>query len=230
MKLSNTICRAAVVMALSTCAVTAAMAKDSGFYAGASFGQAKYNTKDPAFVVFPYVVDKNREEKDWAYGLQFGYRFSPYIGVELSLNDYGDLEERTQGFTNTNLAAGGIADVEIGTRGVAIAAIATLPLNKFELFGKVGAIHAETKARGRIAQIFGTLPNTPLPPGYGIQKTENIAIQFGAGAGYAVGESLFLKLEYSYTPKVMDDGDVVFISSGFETDITEVSFGFQYRF
>lgn len=224
MKLSNSIRRAAFVVALSACAAGTAMAKDSGFYVGASFGQATYDTVDPAVGVFPFVVDRKREEDDWAYSLAFGYRIMPYVGIELALNDFGDLEEREQGFTTSSFAVGGIADLELGTRGPSLAVVGSLPLDKFELFAKVGAMRAETKGRVRIAQIFGNLPGSVLA-GAGIETIKHTAMMYGAGAGYTIGDSLFLKLEYTAVPKVTTEDD-----DGIDTDVAIVSFGFQYRF
>ncbi len=231
MKICNPVRRAAYVIALSACAATPAFAGESGFYLGVNVGQSTYDVNEADLAIFPIVTESNVEDSGRAYSLTFGYRFMPYLGVELSLNDFGDLEKTETGFTTLSPSVvGGIADVAIGTRGAALAVIGTLPLQKFELFAKVGAMRAETTGRGRLNSTFGTLPTTGvgglLPTGNSSASSKSTTALYGVGVGYTVGESLFLKLEWTAVPKVSEEDDDI----GLDADVSIISLGFHYRF
>jgi opacity protein-like surface antigen len=223
MNICNPLRRAGLVLALSACAATSAFAKDSGFYLGASAGQSMYDVDESAFYTFPTVRERTFNDKDWAYSLDFGYRINKFIGVELSLVDYGNLDYQEMGFITTNPSVGGLVGFQMGTRGVALSAIGTLPLDKFELFAKVGGLRAETKFRARIANSFGTLP---LPTGVGQETVKSTVVTYGAGVGYNINDSFFLKLEYTLAPKVSKDDDDI----GIDTDVSAIMLGFQVRF
>lgn len=223
MKICNPIRRTGLVLALSACAATAAFAKDSGFYLGASFGQAKYDVDENEFHAFPVVNSRSFEDTDWGYALSFGYRLNKYIGAEINLVDLGHLEYNETGFVTTNPAVGGIVGYEFGTQGLGLDIIGTLPLDKFELYAKVGGLRAETKGRARIANSFGTLP---VPTGVGNRTVKKTTMSYGAGIGYNINESFFLKLDYTMTPKILEESDPF----GIEMDVNFVSVGFQVRF
>jgi OOP family OmpA-OmpF porin len=229
MKTCNPLRRAAWLLALSACAATPTLAKESGFYLGANIGEGTYDTGDAQLGVFTVVSGSEVDDSDLGFALTAGYRFNPYLGVELSFNDFGELEAVETGFGSTlvtpvvPVTTGGYADVKIGTRGLALAATGTFPLQDFELFGKVGVIRAETSLNTRVASTFGTLP-TSLS-GVRNETFEATTMLYGLGAGYNVNEEFNIKLEWMLVPKVAEEEDF-----GADVDVDIISIGFQFRF
>jgi len=222
MNIHNLLCRAACTLALSACATTAALAKDSGFYFGLGVGQSSFDVeREPSgFLVVTNSIEL--DDDDVAIAMSLGYRANPYVGLELSYNDLGDIDlsetGRIQTFAPTQTGTG-VVDVSIGVRGVSLAIVGTLPLQKFELFGKLGAIRTEIRGEGRGYGIGGTF--STFVASASEDTTEALV---GVGAGYTAGDSLFLKLEWVRIPNLGDKMDFE------EADTDVISAGFQYRF
>lgn len=102
------------------------------WYVGAGIGQG---TVDFGGVPAGVTVD----DKDTTYTVRVGYQFHRNVGVELGyyhLGDYG-----------VSATAGGVT-ISAGAeaRSVGIALVGTLPLNRFDLYGRVGYARSELKA------------------------------------------------------------------------------------
>jgi opacity protein-like surface antigen len=222
---SKPLCRVACALALSACVASPALAKESGFYLGAAVGQSTYDIGVDQIYTFPIPTGTNTEESDTSYSLATGYRFNRYLGVDLSLNDFGNYTESGTGFTSVSPSIGGYEDSQLGTRGVALAVVGTLPLGKFELYGKLGAIYAETETSIRIAPTFGTWPVGTT--GLGSISSKSTQVLYGVGAGYEFGDDFFVKLEYLLVPQLGVEEDF-----GVEEDISVdvISIGFDFRF
>ena len=108
-----------------------------GWYVGAGIGQGKADLGSaPAGVVI--------DDKDTTYQVRLGYRFHPNMGVELGYYHLGDY-----GITVGNGAASLSANAE--ARAVGISFVGTLPLDRFDLYGRVGYARSELKASASAA-------------------------------------------------------------------------------
>ena len=105
-----------------------------GWYAGLGIGQG---TVDFGSVPGGVTVD----DKDTTYQVRFGYRFHPNLAVELGYYHLGDY-----GLTAGSGAATLSASAEARSFGVALVGI--LPLDRFDLYGRVGFARSELKASG----------------------------------------------------------------------------------
>jgi len=226
MKISNALRRTACVLALSACASGTVLAKESGFYLGVNAGQSDFDVADDGIGLFNTRDETKTEHVDQSFALVAGYRFNPYIGLELSLHRLGEVEviERGTGLTAPASTASGIARAKAGVTGPALALVGTLPVGNFEFFGKVGAMYADTKLSLEIDSTFGTLPSSIT--GVNITSTETTEAMYGIGIGYAAGEDLFLKLEWTRVANVGDEDEL----GTEEINVDVVSIGFQYRF
>lgn len=103
-----------------------AMAKDTGFYIGASIGGATVDAKE-----FD-AGDIDFSSTDFAYKILAGYQFNGILAVEGGYRDFGSPKDN---------------GVKIDPDGWDIYGVAGLPLGPIRLFGKLGGIAWETKSR-----------------------------------------------------------------------------------
>jgi OmpA-OmpF porin, OOP family len=102
---------------------TSAQAQESGFYVGASVGEATDEISDVGF-----------KDSDTAFKVFGGYAFNKYFGVELAYIDAGTFEDDL-----------GPINVQLDASGVIASLVGSLPLGEnISLFGKLGVAFSET--------------------------------------------------------------------------------------
>ncbi len=121
-----------VALAVTTALVTApALAKDEGFYLGASVGSAnvQQNGSDPDLGDFKF------DESDFAWKIFAGYQFGPILAIEGGYRDFGSPD-------TTGLS--------VDPYGIDVYGVAGVPLGPVRLFGKLGGIYwnADTRVDG----------------------------------------------------------------------------------
>lgn len=124
----------AAPLALAAALAAAAPAFGQGWYVGAGVGQGTVD-----FGAVPAGV--TMDDKDTTATVRLGYQFHRSLAVEIGYYHLGDY----------NLAARvGGADISAGAeaRSVGIALVGTVPLNRFDLYGRVGYARSELKATG----------------------------------------------------------------------------------
>lgn len=160
---------------------------DSGFYVGASFGNAGIDTD------FGGIAVGDFDEDDSAIKAFLGYRFdlpSVFLAVEGGYIDMGEPE-----------ASAGAASLSVDPTGINLAGIAGLEAGPIELFAKLGYLAWDTDIvldDGLGTVVSGSDDGSDL--GYGI------GIAFGLGPVSVRGE---------YEVFDIDDADVDMISVGF---------------
>ncbi len=154
-----------IAVLLSACAITPALAADSGFYIGAKFGSVNYD----------YANVSNNSQA--GYGFLGGYTINDYFAVEAEFNRLG-------GFDSTS---GTIKGRSFGFSGVG-----SLPLSpEFSLFGKMGISSStlDDTAKPGFTGNF-TYTNTGLSIGFGgkFNVGNEAGILFGYDS-YPVGDA-----------------------------------------
>ncbi len=78
------------------------------------------------------------DDNDTAWTIRGGWRFSPFAAVEIGYYDFG-----RYGFSGT--AVGNFAPVEGSAKAhsVGISLVGILPINQFDLYGRIGFAHSE---------------------------------------------------------------------------------------
>src|SRR5690348_14123717 len=92
MIMRNSLCRAACVLMLSASVATPALTKESGFYLGLNVGTAAADVQNEPTGFFVTSSNVTTDDDDIAWSLSAGYRFNPYVGIEFSFNDLGDVD------------------------------------------------------------------------------------------------------------------------------------------
>ncbi len=145
------------------------------------------------------------DDKDTAYKLQVGYRFTPNLAVEGGYVDLGKLKYMAS-FT------GGTGRAEIKATGWNLAVVGSLPLGQdFSLFGKLGMIDAKVEAN-----VFATGAGGAASAGVSDTSWKG---HWGFGLDYAVNQKMAIRAEIERFSKLGDnnttgEGDVDLLSLG----------------
>jgi hypothetical protein len=160
---------AVLVGAVSLAATPAFAAEDdhdSGFYLGAGLGDFSADYQSPSDVTSQHLhFNKNDTERIFA-----GWRFNPYVSVQLDWSDYGR-------------SSASASQLGLTTKSDALtpAVVGTLPLGPVELFGKIGEAFYNVTANDNRGRLVDSSGNDPV---------------YGVGIGITVIKRLNLSLEY----------------------------------
>lgn len=162
--------------ALLAFAATPAVAdNDHGLYLGAGLGQFNVKVDDVGDAA---SAAADFDSDDSTLKVFAGWRFNPFIALELDYMDLGKPEDTVAG-TKIDAQINGFAPFLIGT----------LPVGPFEVFGKVGYYFYDIEIN---AQDLGSLDDSD----------EDLV--YGVGAGITLFERLHARLEY----EIIDISDV----------------------
>jgi len=188
---------ATVALLALTGAWTAAHAQenDRGFYVGAGVG--KFNVKIDDVDDTDEAVQK-LDDDDNSWKLFGGYRFNPYIGVELAYIDFGGPEDSIE-------SSGSSGDYKVEISGFAPYVIGTLPLGPVELFAKAGYYFYDVDISADLDDLGGNVFESS-------DSDEDFLYGFGVGATFL--EHLHARLEYEKIDSdAVDDADALWLSA-----------------
>ena len=164
----------AILFALGAAPVVAAD-NESGLYVGAGAGRFNVEIDDVEDVT---DTIGSFDADDTTFKAFAGWRFNPYLGVELDYIDLGNPEDVIDG-----------RRVSADVNGFAPYLVGTLPIGPVELFAKAGYLFYDVKVD---------------VDDLDIQDDSNEDLVYGAGIGVTMFEHLHARLEY----EVIDIGDV----------------------
>ena len=170
--------RLALALGLLAVAETASAA-DSGFYLGADGGWIRY--PDHVTLGPTTLVDPAGNASGISWDLTAGFRFNPYVSLELGYVDLGRYD-----YQGTGPASGSFGSVSYVAKGETLAAVGTLPLGRWVLLAKAGVLHANTHFH-----FDGTIGEKPAV--YNILAA-NTHPMVGLGIGYNLTDHLRLEL------------------------------------
>lgn len=170
-----------------------AMAADPGFYAGVGIGQFNTEIDDVSFVDDGESgsVSLGFDDDDTGFKIFGGYQFLPWLGAELGYVDGGTASES---YSDPDL---GDLKLEVDVSAITVAAVGTLPIgDMFELYGKLGMAFWE----GDLGiTVTGVLCDELQAIGESCSDSEDDDgedFYYGVGAGFNIGESFNVRIEY----------------------------------
>jgi OOP family OmpA-OmpF porin len=185
------------------CAAPAAHAgEESGGYFGAAIGRASVSN---------YCSDTGGlavtscDDKDAAFKIFGGYRFTRNVGLEVAYVDLGK-------YHATGSVLGLPFDVKTELTGVTVQGVGIVPLaNEFSLMGRIGAI-------------FWDLSNSGTVGGFrGGGGDSGVDIAMGVGAQYKFSSNFGIRADLDYYPNLGN-------SNTGEDNVTAVSIGVVFSF
>jgi OOP family OmpA-OmpF porin len=148
-----------------------------------------------------------------AWGVQVGYRWGKYVGMEIGYQRYGQADyvaELTA--TPQDYSVRFIAD------GISASALGYFPLgDHFDLQGRAGVLWSDVRVRERLEDVTtGDFMSVEA-------KDSSVEFFAGIGAAWNITPSFAVRVEYQ---KVLDMGDE---DSTGEFDVDLVTFGILFR-
>jgi OOP family OmpA-OmpF porin len=145
-----------------------------GGYIGGSIGQSAYVEED-------VIGSEDFEGTDVGWKIFGGYRFSRYLGVDLGYYDLGTPDDTIAGI-----------DTEIELTGWNLSAVGTLPLGRFEFFGRLGLFSWDADAKATMGSLSGSASDSGTDGSAGIggswAVTKKVRIR-GELEGFAIEDA-----------------------------------------
>ena len=195
-----------VILAGSGLFATQAIAQDYGkVYIG--LGVGKTTLKTNLDLGAPANLDFATKGQASTVHVLLGYTVNKNLSFEGGLTSTGNTKNNTSSGINT-------LKTETDFRSIELVAKGTLPLGKFELFARGGAIFGDTSY-----EMFVTLPDELDPNRLNTNKitqnSQKTGLIVGAGAGYNFGRGA-IRLQYDITQLDMKASDTspLFTSDG----------------
>ncbi len=178
--------------AIARAAFAQEQTETKGFYLGAGVGQFNAGIDDVNQI--DNAVSKWKAD-DTAYKIFGGYRFNPFLGVELDYLNLGKPSGNVVPGFNVDSAVDGWAPYVVGT----------VPLGRyFEVFGRLGYYFYDATTA-----VTDTLDNRVA------FKEDSSSLAWGGGIGANIGEKFNLRFEYErYDLRGLDDSDALWLTAG----------------
>jgi opacity protein-like surface antigen len=188
-----------------------ARAAQLGIYAGVSYAMVEKDStrsafEDEALLVYnafgfdPQTSTASLDSKDSAYGFVVGWRLTEHIALEGGYLDLGDVayKDRSTGiFNNTPPAENWAQNIETTTSGIALSALAILPLSyRWEVYARGGLLISNSEESVFITDGVGSEKLRATKSGFDLFA--------GAGVSFSLAEIYNIRLEYG---RVFDAGD-----------------------
>jgi hypothetical protein len=201
----------AFIVLAGSAGVGTARAAQLGIYAGVSYAMVDQDATASAFeaeALFvyglfgfaPQTSSASLDAKDSAYGFVVGWRLTEHIALEGGYMDLGDVayKDRSTGLrNNTPPTQNWQQNIETSTSGIALSALAILPLSyRWEVYARGGALISNSEE-----SVF-------ITDGAGSEKLRATKSGFNpvaaAGVSFSLAEIYNIRLEYG---RVFDVGD-----------------------
>lgn len=160
---------------LALLATSAFADNERGLYLGAGVGQFNVEVDDVNELT---STIEDFDADDTSFKVFAGWRFAPFIAVELDYIDLGGPEDTVSGVR-----------VSADINGVAPYVVGTVPVGPIELFARVGYYFYDVKINGQ---------------SLGVTDDSDEDLVYGAGVGLTLFEHLHARLEY----EIIDISDV----------------------
>ena len=164
----------------------------SPWYIGAGVGQGHLGVNGTDLTG---LDNAQVDDKDTTYTIRTGWRFTPYMAIELGYYDLGKYS------FHGRTAGGGLLDIdgEAKAKSVGLSLVGFVPLNMWELYGRIGYARSELKVNAS-----ANLAPTPV----NIKEKQNEAT-YGIGGRWNVGRGWGIFVEWMKNDKIEVDSYLV---------------------
>jgi OmpA-OmpF porin, OOP family len=190
------------------CVATAAFAEgESGFSIGLSAGTTKANLSEAEsnadLIRLGYTSPRSTvDNKDSAYRISGGYRFSPIFALEAHYTDLGEYSSESSALLAPNVGAGTIAG-KFKASGFGVDALVGAPLAQgFSIYGRVGVMRAKVEADFAST---GTIFVTPTAGSRASRSANTTAYNYGVGLQYDINKQIGIRAEGQRYNKLGND-------------------------
>ncbi len=240
------------LLALVAIATPAMAAERTGFYIGGDVGQANWNLTERdandltnalaeglagAGNATILSTDNNFSDTDTTYSLFVGYQIVPWLAVEATWMDLGNMNVETSGtygYTTVNPPPVGVPNggsystrTEFESSGPAVSALLMLPfMDVWNVYGRLGYYMGDNELSANF-DAQDTRLGVPIGAPYAANFSESDdsgVFMWGAGVSYTWDQRLSFRLEYTNLT------DVVELGGDNASDMERFTLGVAYRF
>jgi len=183
-----------LLLAAAAAAAVPALAQQQSFspwYIGAGAGQGHLGASGTDLTGLDNAQVGNTET---TYTVRGGFRVNPYWGVELGYYDLGKYD-----FHGTPFGSTANIDGQAKAKSYGISLVGTIPLDQFDLYGRVGYAHSEVKLNASAPLIL-----TP----YNSKETQDEAT-YGVGARWNFDPAWGVFAEWMKNDKIKVDSYLI---------------------
>ena len=209
----------AIFCLLALCATTAS-AQTSGFYGGASIGQAKVdmdNSSDDSAKLATELgftnISSSQDDSDTSWKIFAGYKLNQNLAIEGGYADLGKFQLNADGILN---GVTGKLDGSVKSHAYFIDLLGVLPMGDFSVFGKLGGAYTQTKAEASASYSSASASDSV--------KENKFSPKLGVGVEYNITQSIAIRGEFERYFNVGDD------STTGESDVDVWSVGLKASF
>src|SRR5258708_3027845 len=167
--------------------------RQTGVYAGASFGQATMDFGEDALPINQPTASKTIDAKGNAGKLFAGYRFDSNFALEAGYTRFGQFSHAR------TTAAGDTVSASIRASGIFLDMVGIIPLGDSSLFGRLGTMYSSTKTT------LSTSGAIVFPAGTNTSPTRRETnLHYGVGVDYSIARHIGARFEYDRARKVGD--------------------------
>lgn len=194
-----------LALALAAFAALPAAAQHTPWYGALSAGQAKtdheFVTNRESAISNATNIGTSFDDKDSAWKATLGYRFTPWLSMELNYADYGSVKSDTRFTVPGGVAGSGGVIIDRDVKGFGVDGLINAPLgDRFSVFGRVGAFRAETRANARL--LGDTFFSDGTPGTERSNKTTETVLKYGVGLDWNITPQIAARLEYERLDRV----------------------------
>ena len=193
----NTLLAAAVLAAVPAMAQYGRAMPYSPFYFGVGAGQGNLN-RDAGDLTG--LNNSILDDTATTYTLRWGWRFHPYSAIELSYYDLGKYTFAGD-VPLTNVRING----EIKAKAFGISWVGILPIEAFDLYGRIGYVNSEMKANVHATNVLAALD----------QKDHQGGMTYGAGGRWEFVPHWAVFAEWMKNDKIRVDSYLIGIDFKF---------------
>jgi opacity protein-like surface antigen len=186
---------AAVVLAFGASSAYAQSDNVSGFYVGGGWGAYDVQVDD---IDDTDDAIQRIDDDDNAWRVFGGWRFNPYLSVELAYVDFGEPGDQLEG-------SGSSGNYKLDISGLQPAVYGTFPIGPVELFAKLGYYFYDVDLSVNLDDLGGDVFSS---------DTSEEAWSYGGGVGVTILDHLHFKLEYEkIDTDLIDDLDSIWLTA-----------------
>jgi OOP family OmpA-OmpF porin len=190
--MSNTTLRK-LLLATALCAALPAMAQSPvpPWYFGAGVGQGHLGVNGTDLTG---LDNAQVDDKETTYTIRAGWRFNPYMALELGYYDLGKYK-----FHGRTVAGTLDVDGEARAKSIGLSFVGIVPIDNFDLYGRIGFARSELKANA----------SAPLAPTPVNTKDKQNEATYGVGARWNVSPAWGVFAEWMKNDKIEVDSYLI---------------------
>lgn len=224
---------AALILALAGLVSGPAAAQVTRWYAGISIGESSTGSElvrnRESTVTLASDFHTDFDSRDGAYKATLGYRFFPWLAIEVDYTDLGT-HSLLSNFMGGDAPAPAQIYLERSIKGFGADAVFTWPIAyQWKVFGRVGAFHAELDASQ------GLDGNVVFTGGDATERVRSVSqsetvLRWGLGTQFELTDCWWLRLEWTRHEEIGKAFRVGGTGTTGEADTDSVLVGLLYRF